>query len=254
MVYGTDHIYSADTFNENRPGAGSGQTSLEYLAASSRAVFDSMAAADPEAIWLMQGWLFMNDARFWGAPELDAYLGGVPTGRMIILDLFTDVFPVWKRRDLARPTPIEKRPWVWNMLHSFGGNTGMYGRMQVVGRDPVEARAQSPDKMGIGITTARIERNPIICKLMAEMRWRHEPVDPAAWARQWALRRLGPAAAAMSIQADPAQEADGRIGLSMRYGVFTLIRFSVLSTKISVFQVACRQDSIPSIRNVACQH
>jgi hypothetical protein len=50
---------------------------------------------------------------------------------MILLDLFTEVFPVWKRKDLQRPTPIERRRWVWNMLHSFGGNSGMYGRMQV---------------------------------------------------------------------------------------------------------------------------
>ena len=26
----------------------------------------------------MQGWLFMNDARFWQAPQLEAYLKGVP--------------------------------------------------------------------------------------------------------------------------------------------------------------------------------
>lgn len=126
-------------------------------------------------------------------------------GRMIILDLFTDVFPVWKRRDLARPTPIEGRPWIWNMLHSFGGNTGMYGRMQVVGRDPVVARSESPDMVGIGITTEGIEQNPIVYELMAEMRWAHEPADPAMWAREWAARRLGPDADSRMLR--KAQEA-----------------------------------------------
>ena len=37
-----------------------GQVPLEFLTASSKAVFSSMQAADPEAVWLMQGWLFMN--------------------------------------------------------------------------------------------------------------------------------------------------------------------------------------------------
>lgn len=139
-VYGSDHIYSCDTFNENRPGAGNGDASLEYLQASSRAVYESMQQADSKAVWLMQGWLFMNDARFWQEPQLSAYLDGVPRQNLIILDLFTEVFPVWKRADLQRPTPIEQRPWIWNMLHSFGGNSGMYGRMQVIAREPVAAR------------------------------------------------------------------------------------------------------------------
>jgi alpha-N-acetylglucosaminidase len=64
-AYGTDHVYSADTFNENRPGAGSGAATMQYLRASSAAVYGAMADADPDAVWLMQGWLFMNDARFW---------------------------------------------------------------------------------------------------------------------------------------------------------------------------------------------
>ncbi len=65
-AYGTDHVYSADTFNENRPGAGAGgAATLQYLRASAAAVYGAMAAADPDAVWLMQGWLFMNDARFW---------------------------------------------------------------------------------------------------------------------------------------------------------------------------------------------
>ena len=35
-AYGTNHVYSCDTFNENRPGAGTGKTDLEYLASSSK--------------------------------------------------------------------------------------------------------------------------------------------------------------------------------------------------------------------------
>ena len=125
-TYGSDHIYSCDTFNENRPTASAGEHGLDFLTQSAEAVIKSMEAADSKAIWLMQGWLFMNDARFWQKPQLEAYLKGVPHERMILLDLFTEVYPVWKRKDLKRPTPIEKRRWVWNMLHSFGGNSGIY--------------------------------------------------------------------------------------------------------------------------------
>ena len=129
-----------------------------------------MLAADKDAVWVMQGWLFMNDARFWQEPQLRAYLNAVPKDRMIVLDLFTEVYPVWKRQDLQRPTPIEGRPWIWNMLHSFGGNSGMYGRMQVIAKDPIDAKEESSDMVGIGITTEGIEQNPAVYEMMAEMR------------------------------------------------------------------------------------
>ena len=123
-------------------------------------------------VWRIQGWLFMNDARFWQRAELVAYLAGVPQERMILLDLFTEVFPVWKRNgssgyllcrytsanadaggatDLAKPTPIQQRRWVWNMLHSFGGNSGMYGRMHVIAKDPIEAKKESATMEGVGM-------------------------------------------------------------------------------------------------------
>jgi alpha-N-acetylglucosaminidase len=151
-----------------------------------------MRGADQDAVWVMQGWLFTNDAGFWKEKQLDAYLGGVPKDRIVILDLFSEVMPVWNRRDLERPTPIETRPWIWNMLHSFGGNSGMYGRMQAIARDPVRAYAQSSGMIGIGITTEGIEQNPVVYELMAEMRWHELEVDIEVWIRDWADRRMGP--------------------------------------------------------------
>lgn len=44
---GTNHIYSADTFNEMIPRS----SNVSYLGNASRAVFDAMKAADHHAIW-----------------------------------------------------------------------------------------------------------------------------------------------------------------------------------------------------------
>ena len=89
-IYGTDHIYSCDTFNEMDPTT----TNLTELTASSSAVYQAMAASDSDAIWLMQGWLFQH--QYWSAhsERVKAYLDGVPTptdtskSGMWILDLF----------------------------------------------------------------------------------------------------------------------------------------------------------------------
>lgn len=42
-----------------------GSSDPTYLKASSTAMIKGMLASDPKAVWLMQGWLFVNDPTFW---------------------------------------------------------------------------------------------------------------------------------------------------------------------------------------------
>ena len=54
-TYGTSHIYNGDVYYEMLPIT----NDTEYLRRSSQGTFEGIRAADPEAIWLMQGWLFI---------------------------------------------------------------------------------------------------------------------------------------------------------------------------------------------------
>jgi len=49
---------------------------------------------DPEAVYMMQGWLFHN-TDFWSVTRIEAYLSGISNDSMIILDLDTEAWPVW---------------------------------------------------------------------------------------------------------------------------------------------------------------
>ncbi|MUT98610.1 MAG: hypothetical protein EP145_05425 [Bacteroides uniformis] len=55
-TFGTDHLYGADTFNEMFPPS----NDSIYLNNISRAVYQSMADVDTAAVWVMQGWLFVD--------------------------------------------------------------------------------------------------------------------------------------------------------------------------------------------------
>ncbi len=44
---------------------------------------------------------------------------GVPQGRLVLLDLYAEVFPLW-----SRTQSFYGAPFIWCMLHNFGGNTG----------------------------------------------------------------------------------------------------------------------------------
>ncbi len=182
--YGTDHLYSADTFNENIPPT----NDSSYLDAMSKKVYNSMAVADPKAIWVMQGWMFSYNVRYWQPTQIQALLNAIPNDKMIILDLWSESHPVWNRAEA-----YYGKPWIWNMLQNFGGNVSLFGRMRHVAYDPAIA-LHDPDAehlAGIGLTPEGIEQNPALFQLMTDNVWRTEPVKLDKWLHSYALRRYG---------------------------------------------------------------
>lgn len=183
-VYGTDHLYSADTFNENQPPT----NDSTFLNDVSKKVYQSMAAADPQATWIMQGWLFLYQSKFWQPQQIKAVLNAVPDDRMIILDLFSENKPVWDKTE-----GYYGKSWIWCMLLNFGGNVSMYGRMNTVAHTPAETLVHPLAKnlVGIGLTPEAIEQNPVMYELLLENVWRDKPIDLPAWLNDYALRRYG---------------------------------------------------------------
>lgn len=192
-TYGTDHFYSADTFNENTPPT---NDSL-YLNDVSKKVYESMHGADSLAKWVMQGWLFSYEAKFWQPTQIKALLNAVPDDRMIILDLYSETKPVWNRTDA-----YYGKPWIWCMLHNFGGNISLFGRMDVVANGPANALKDptSGKLTGIGVVPEAIEQNPVMYELMLDNVWRDEPIEIVSWLKDYAHRRYG----AKNIHAEKA--------------------------------------------------
>ncbi|HUC79355.1 MAG TPA: alpha-N-acetylglucosaminidase, partial [Flavisolibacter sp.] len=181
-TYGTDHLYTADTFNENKPPT----NDSTYLSEVSKKVYQSMALADPKATWIMQGWLFHHAAKFWKPTQIKALLNAVPNDKMIVLDLWSERHPVWNRTDA-----YYGKPWIWNMLHNFGGNINLSGLMSNVARAPSAAlhNPAAGKLLGVGLTMEAIEQNPVMYELMMENVWREEPIDLETWLPGYAFRR-----------------------------------------------------------------
>ncbi|MDB4919699.1 alpha-N-acetylglucosaminidase [Mucilaginibacter sp.] len=189
--FGTDHLYSADTFNENVPPT----NDSTYLDGMSKKVFRSMTVADPKGVWVMQGWMFHYNNKFWQPQQIRALLNAIPNDQMIILDLYSDAHPVWNRTDA-----YYGKPWIWNMLQNFGGNISLFGRMRHVAADPAIALhdPESKNMVGIGLAPEGIEQNPALFELMLENVWRDTPIDADAWVNNYAKRRYGKASRLMS--------------------------------------------------------
>ncbi|MBR4496241.1 MAG: alpha-N-acetylglucosaminidase C-terminal domain-containing protein, partial [Acholeplasmatales bacterium] len=183
-TYGTSHIYNGDVYNEMVPRT----DDPEYLRQSSKGTFEGLRSADPEAIWLMQGWLFVNEAYFWKEPQVKAYLSGVPDDGMIILDLFTEYSPVWSKFQ-----NYFGKQWIWCTLHNFGGNPGMWGNLTHILQKPQEDIYNSNGTMiGIGITMEAIEQNYVVYEAVLENKWLDGKVnDISKWVENYSSRRYG---------------------------------------------------------------
>ncbi|MFV0378868.1 MAG: alpha-N-acetylglucosaminidase [Mangrovibacterium sp.] len=184
QVFGTDHLYSADTFNENEPPS----NEPAYLSELSAKLFDGMKSADPEAVWVMQGWLFYSHREFWKAPQIKALLDTIPDDRMLILDLAAEIEPVWKRTEA-----FYGKEWIWNMLHNFGGNLSLFGRIATVAAQPAMALNDSASGQlkGIGLTMEAIEQNPVLYELMTDHTWRSTPIELYEWLPRYIRNRYG---------------------------------------------------------------
>lgn len=187
--FGTDHLYAADTFIEMTPPRGD----PEYLAGLGRAIYAGMAQCDPQAVWVLQGWAFMNKRQFWTPPRFKAFLDATRNDRMLVLDLYCETMPMWDKTDA-----FCGKPWLWCNVQSFGrvvrlnaalerNNQGLFAAR----RDP--ARAQL---VGLGFVNEGLCYNPVAYDLMFENAWRDAPVDLKPWIAGYAHHRYGRASAA----------------------------------------------------------
>lgn len=183
-TFGTDHFYTSDTFNENAPPT----NDSTFLSEVSKKVYQSMALADPKATWIMQGWLFHFHAKFWQPTQIKALLNAVPNDRLLVLDLWSENHPVWNRTEA-----YYGKPWIWCMLHNFGGNISLYGRMDEVAKAPANALhdPKAGQLVGIGLTPEAIEQNPVIYALMLDNVWTDQAITVDRWLSDYVRRRYG---------------------------------------------------------------
>ena len=249
------HTYNTDTFNENKPNS----ADPTYLASSSAAVFSSMRKGDPQATWLMQAWLFVENRgeedNFWTDEAIAAYLSGVPDEGMLLLDLTSDEVPMW-------PTlAANKKKFIWCLLHNYGGARALYGNLTMLATSPIESKRAVPHLFhGTGLTMEAIDQNPIVYEFMNEVSRYGAEMDANAmanvdvdvnantgtslrlqrtseWVRKYAERRYSLAATGVTEDQRNAAQAAWDILLPLAYSGYvgcyhpTCPRRSIITTR-----------------------
>lgn len=195
--FGKNKLYLSDSFNEmdvpvpkNDPEA-----KFKLLADYGKAIYESIVAGNPDAVWVTQGWTFGWQDEFWDKETLYAMLSKVPDDKMIILDLANEypehvwnIEQVWKKHE-----GYSGKQWVFSYVPNFGGKTPYTGYLDMYATGAIEAlnSPYSENLIGFGSAPEGIENNEVVYELLGDMGWAHEEIDLDQWMKEYSEARYG---------------------------------------------------------------
>jgi alpha-N-acetylglucosaminidase len=214
-TYGDGDYYLADSFNETLPPLtddGSDVRDAQYgdatanhgaaaapavsaeqrdarLATYGRAIYGSIRQSRPDAIWVMQGWLFGADRNFWSAEAIGAFLSGVPDDKLLVLDIGNDRYPdVW-----SRAQAFHGKNWIYGYVHNYGGSNPVYGDLDFYQRDlkALTERGDTGNLSGFGIFPEGLHSNSVVYEYLYDLAWGSLNTAPADWLPGYLAARYG---------------------------------------------------------------
>ncbi len=179
-LYGKADFYSMDPFHE---GGNAGGVDLRK---AGEAIMGAMKAVNPNAVWVVQAW---------GACPYPAMIKHLNNGDMLVLDLYSENRPQWGDPESTwyRKEGFNGHDWAFCMLLNFGGNVGMFGKLQHVVDEYYKARQSKfvSTMKGVGLTMEGIENNPVMYELVSELPWRDAKFAWKEWLHDYVEARYG---------------------------------------------------------------
>lgn len=179
-LYGKADYYSMDPFHEG------GNPRGVDLGKAGEAIMAAMKAANPKAVWVAQAW---------GVCPYPAMIKHLKNGDMLVLDLYSETRPQWGDPESTwlRKEGFNGHDWAFCMLLNFGGNVGLYGKLQHVVDEYYKARQSkfASTLKGVGLTMEGIENNPIMYELVSELPWRENKFGWQEWLNSYVEARYG---------------------------------------------------------------
>lgn len=181
--------YLIDSFNEMPIPA-----DLD-LADYAEKVYRSLQDAHPDAVWVMQGWMFGYQRDIWTAERLRSLLSRIPDKGMLLLDLAADyTHLLWKQP--ANSTYYRGffgKNSVLSYIPNMGGKTAYTGNLPFYASYHAEALAAPPSQrpIGFGFAPEGLENNEVIYELLSDAAWEPRGIELLPWLREYSRCRYG---------------------------------------------------------------
>ncbi len=185
--FGDVRYVLVDSFNEMKLPATS-TSPAEQLAGYGRLTYSAITSAIPDAVWVLQGWMFNYQRDIWNTETVKALLEAVPDDRLLVLDYANDYKPNWK--DFSG---FHGKTWVMGYVPNMGGKTAYTGRMDYYASQAAETLAD-PNRgalTGFTISGEGLENNEVLYELMADTAWSTAPIDLKPWLNNYVENRYG---------------------------------------------------------------
>lgn len=195
--FGKNDLILVDSFNEMEtpfPPKGSAER-YNLMNEYGEKVYRSLHNANPDAIWVMQGWMFGFQRYVWDQETLAALVKKVPDDKMILLDEAVDYNKHWWHSQFNWDfhKGFYNKLWIYSVIPNMGGKCGLTGYLDFYANGHLEA-LNSPNKgrlVGHGMAPEGIENNQVIYEIMSDAAWRTEKADIKALLRDYSTARYG---------------------------------------------------------------
>ena len=195
--FGKNTYHLADSFNEMELPVfeKNAATKNDMLGSLGEQVYRSISSVNPDAVWVMQGWMFGYQRNIWNADSLKALLSRVPDDKMLLLDLAADYNSHFWHNGVNWEVfqGFFNKPWIYSVVPNMGGKNGMTGPLEFYANGHLEA-LNSPLRgrlEGIGMAPEGVENNDVLYELITDAGWRGTRVDLSDWLEHYCTIRYG---------------------------------------------------------------
>jgi len=186
-TFGEARYFLVDSFNEMELPK-TGKPATELLATYGRRTFEAITGADPNAVWVLQGWMFFFQRNIWNKDTVKALLDAVPDNQLMILDYANDYVPTWTSFNA-----FHGKRWMMGYVPNMGGKTPYTGRMDFYAKQAAKTlRSEKKGNLtGFTISGEGLENNEVIYELLSDTAWLAEAIDMDTWLPRYAENRYG---------------------------------------------------------------
>ncbi|WP_157943718.1 MULTISPECIES: alpha-N-acetylglucosaminidase [Arenibacter] len=172
-LFGSSEYFSGDPFHEG------GSTLGIDVPKAGKNILKNMHKSSPKAKWVLMAW---------GHNPMNEMFNLINDNDVLILDLEANNYPKFEMHN-----NWGDKPFIWGIIGNFGGNTGLFGRMDATVNEfnRILNHPGLTNTNGVGVIPEAIENNPVMYELQFELKWRKNKVDLSKWLNDYAFSRYG---------------------------------------------------------------
>lgn len=195
--FGKCKYYLADSFNEMKvPFAKRGTAErYEQIASYGDAIYESIHAVNPDAVWVLQGWMFGYQRYIWDPESIEALFSRLPDEKVLLLDLSVDFnYGIWRNEYTWNYAPkLYGKHWVYSTVPNFGGRTCPIGDVDFYLNGHLRA-LNSPNRgnlVGLGTAPEGVENNEVLYEAIGDAAWSEREIPVEEWLCHYSSLRYG---------------------------------------------------------------